>query len=70
MGYTLEEHLPSAERPNKRDLFTKTYLQIAVDMPPDRIIVLNLQEFSTLVAKAVIEISGVRIFRAEAHLSS
>ena len=37
MGYTLEEHLPSAERPNKRDLFTETYLQIAVDMPPDRI---------------------------------
>ena len=55
MGYTLDEHLPSAERPYQRDLSTEAYLQIAADMPPDRIIVLNLQEFSTLVANAVIE---------------
>ena len=34
---------------------TEAYLQIAADMHPDRIIVLNLQEFSTLVANAVIE---------------
>ena len=55
MGYTLDEHLPSAERPYPRDLFIEAYLQIAVAMPPDCIIVLNLQKFSTLVANAVIE---------------
>ena len=55
MGYTLDEHFPSAERLYQRDLSTEAYIQIAVAMPPDRIIVLNLQEFSTLVANAVIE---------------
>ena len=55
MGYTLDEQLPSAEHPYQRNLSTKAYLQIASDMPPDRIIVLNHQEFSTLVANAVIE---------------
>ena len=55
MGYTLDEHLPSAQRPYQRNLSTEAYLQIAADMPPDRIIVLNLQESSTLVANAVIE---------------
>ena len=55
MGYTLDEHRSSAERPYQRDLSTEAYLHIAADMPPDRIIVLNLQELRTLLANAVIE---------------
>ena len=53
MGFTLDEHLPAAEQPNQRDLSTFAYLQIAVEVPSDRIIVLNLPEFSDLVAEAV-----------------
>ena len=53
MGYLLEEYLPPVERPNHRDLSTAAYLQIAADFPADRIIVLDLHEFSTLVAAAM-----------------
>ena len=54
MSYTIEEQ-PSAEHPYQRELSTEAYFQIAGDMPPKCIIVLNLKEFSTLVANAVIE---------------
>lgn len=53
--YTLDEDFLSAERPYQRDLSTEAYLQIADDMPPDRIMVFNLQNVSMLIADAVVE---------------
>ena len=55
MGYSFDKHLLQAEHPDKHDLNTEAYLQIAADIPPESIIVFNLQEFTTLVANAVIE---------------
>ena len=55
MGFTLDKHLPPAEQPSQRDLSTFAYLQIAAMVSPDHIIVLNLPEFSELVAEAVKE---------------
>ena len=56
MGYLLEERLPPAERPGQHDLSTAAYLQIAAEIPPDRIIVLNLEEFQRLVSATLIDL--------------
>ena len=48
MGYLLAERLPPAERPCQQDLSTAAYLQIAAEIPSDRIIVLNLEKFQRL----------------------
>lgn len=50
MGHLLDERLPPAERPGQHDLSTIAYLKIAAELPPDRIIVLNLEKFSRLVS--------------------
>ena len=44
-GYMLEERLPPAKRSRQHDLSTAAYLQIAAEISPDRIIVLNKQKF-------------------------
>ena len=54
MGYQLEERLLPAERPGQHDLSTAAYLQIAAEIPPDFIIVLNLEEFKRLVSATLI----------------
>ena len=41
----LEELLPPFERPGQHDISTAAYLQIAAEISPNRIIVLNLEEF-------------------------
>ncbi len=51
MGYDLEEHLAHAERPGQLDLSVVAYLQIVSELPSDRVVVLNLQEFNSLVSK-------------------
>ena len=56
MSHLLEERLPPDERPAQQDLSTASYLQIAAKLPADRIIVLNLQEFSTLVSANVTDL--------------
>ncbi len=56
MGYLLEERLPPAERPGKHNLSTAAYLQIAAEIPPDRIIVLNLEEFQRLVSATLTDL--------------
>ena len=56
MGYLLEERLPPAERPGQHDLSTAAYLQIAAEIFPDRIIVLNLEEFKRLVSATLIDL--------------
>ena len=56
MGYLLEERLLPAERPGQQDLSTAAYLQIAAEIPPDRIIVLNLEEFQRLVSATLIDL--------------
>ena len=56
MGYLLEERLPPAERPGQHDLSTAAYLQIAAEIPPNRIIVLNLEEVQRLVSATLTEL--------------
>ena len=56
MGYLLEERLPPAERPGKHNLSTAAYLQIAAEIPFDRIIVFNLEEFKRLVSVTLIDL--------------
>ena len=53
MGHLLERRLPLAERPGQHDLSTAAYLQIAAQLPADRVIVLNLQKLSTLISSTV-----------------
>ena len=55
MGYVLEERVPPAERPWQHDLSTASYLQIAAEIPPHRIIVLNLEEFQRFVSATLNE---------------
>ena len=55
----LEERLPPAERPGQHDLSTAAYLQIAAKIPPDRIIVLNLEKFQRLVFATYNELYSV-----------
>ena len=50
ISYLLKERLPTAERPGQHDLSTASYIQIAAEIPPDRIIVLNLEKFQRLVS--------------------
>ena len=45
MGLVLEERLPFAESLRKHNVSTAAYLQIVAEIPPDCIIVLNLEEF-------------------------
>ena len=59
MGYVLEERLPPTERPGQHDLSTAAYLQIAAEIPPDRIIVLNLEMFQRLVSATLTELYPV-----------
>ena len=56
IGYLHEERLPPAERPGQHDLSTVAYLQIAAEIPPDRIIVLNLEEFQRLVSATLTDL--------------
>ena len=56
MGYLLEERLPPAERPGQHDLSTAAYLQIAAEIPPNRIIVFNLEKFQRLVSATLIDL--------------
>lgn len=44
----LEEQQPPAERPGQHNLSTAAYLQISAEISPERIIVLNLDEFQRL----------------------
>ena len=53
LGYEPDEWLPPAEHPDQRQLSDLAYLQIAMDLPSDNIIVLNLQEFSDLVTATI-----------------
>lgn len=48
MGHVFKKRLPPAKRPWHHDLSIAAYLQIAADIPADRIIVLNLKEFQAL----------------------
>ena len=63
MGH-LEESLPHAERPGQHELFTAAYIRYGVELPPDRIIVLNLQKFSALVSATYRSVPGVREVRS------
>lgn len=45
MRYVLEEQLPFAERPGKHDRSTAANYQIADEIFPNRIIIINLEEF-------------------------
>ena len=56
MSYLLEDRLPTAERPSQHDLSTAEYLQIAAEIPPDRIIVQNLEEFQRLVTATLTDL--------------
>ena len=49
LGYEPDEWLPQPEYPGQRQLSDLAFLQIAMDLPSD-IVVLNLKEFSDLVA--------------------
>ena len=56
MGYLLEERLPPAERPGQLDLSYAAYEQIAAEIPHDRIIVLNLEQFQRLTSATLIDL--------------
>ena len=56
MGYLLQTRLPHAERPCQHDLSTAAYLQIAAEIPPDRIMVFNLKEFQRLVSATLTDL--------------
>ena len=57
LGFTFDEFLPSAERPEQRVLSTMAYLQIASDESAE-ILPMNLQEFNRLVTAVVREQYG------------
>ena len=55
----LKEWLPPAERFGQHDLSTAAYLQIAAEISPDRIIVLNLEKFQRFVSSTLNELYPV-----------
>lgn len=55
----LEERLPAAELPRQHDFSTGAYLQIAAEIPPNRIIVLTLEQFHRLVSAIISELYPV-----------
>ena len=59
MGHALDKHLQLAERTGKHDRLTVAYFQIAVELPPNRIIVLNLKEFQRIVFATLTELYPV-----------
>ena len=56
MGYLLEQRLSPAERPGQHDLSTAAYLQITAEIPPNRIIVFNLEKFQRIVSATLIDL--------------
>ena len=56
MGYVREKWLPPAERSEQHNLSTAAYLQIAAEIPPDRIIFLNLERFHRLLSATLNEL--------------
>lgn len=53
MSHLVEERIPTGEQPGQHDFFTAMNHQIAAELPADRIIVLNLQDFSMLISAVV-----------------
>ena len=59
MEYVFKERLQPTKRPEQHDLSTAAYLQIAAEIPPDRLIVFNLEEFQLLVSATRTELYPV-----------